>query len=198
MATDVGVFYGTPDVKTKYISLGYVLALVVLLLTWLPLAAQEESKTVIGPRNVYLADGADALIAGDGEDGVRLTLRGLQFAQGAHEKKTAHANLCAGYVMIDKSLTALEHCNWVLERDPYHWRTYNNRALAYLRLGHYEDSEADIARGQELQPRSNKLKIAKGMLLDEMEPVTENIEIDERRSAMEDIMEDSDETDSVE
>jgi len=173
-------------VKARHIGLSYVVVLVVLLLSWSQLAAQEQSKTVIGPRNVPLADGVDALMSGDGERGVRLTLRGLEFAQGDRERKIAHANLCAGYVMIDKPLTALEHCNWVLEQDPYHWRTYNNRALAYLRLKRFEDSEADIARGQELRPSSEKLKTAKGMLLDVIDPVEENIEIDERRSAMED------------
>lgn len=194
MATDAGVFHHEPEVKTKYAGLWYVLGQVVLLSAWSPLSAQEESKTVIGPRNAYLSDGADALLAGNGEDGVRLTQRGLEFAHGNREKKLAHANLCAGYVMIGRFRTALEHCNWVIERDPYHWRTYNNRALAYLRLGWYEESEADIARGQELQPRSAKLKIAKGMLLDKTDPVTEKIEIDERRSAMDEEMDDSDET----
>ncbi len=185
MAKDIGVFYRESEVKIWHISLWNVMALVALLLTWSQLAAQEESKTVIGPRNVPLADGADALMAGDGEQGVRLTLRGFEFAQGDRERKIAHANLCAGYVMIDKSLTALEHCNWVLEHDPNYWRTYNNRALAYLKLGRYEESEADIARGQALRPKSNKLKMAKGMLLDVTDPVEEQIEIDERRSTTE-------------
>lgn len=172
--------------KIKHISFWVVFVIAFLLLTFSPLAAQDESKTVIGPRNVMLADGADALIAGNSEEGVRLTLRGLDRAQGTREKKTAHANLCAGYIMMDKPLTALQHCNWVLERDPKHWRTYNNRALAYLRLNRLDESEADIARGQELSPNSTNLKIAKGMLLDEIDPVTPTIEIDERRTAMDD------------
>lgn len=148
--------------------------------------AQEESKTVVGARNVYLADGADALIAGDGEEGVRLTLKALEYAHGPRETKFAHANLCAGYVMIEKPLMALEHCNWVLDQDPNYWRAYNNRAIAYLQLGRYEESEADVARGQALRPGSDKLKTVKGMLLDETHPVTEQIEIDERRSAADD------------
>ena len=80
----------------------------------------------------------------------------------------------------------MEHCNWVLERDPNYWRAYNNRAIAYLQLERFEESEADIARGQALQPGSSKLKTVKGMLLDETHPVTESIEIDERRDTMDD------------
>lgn len=170
--------------RTKHIVFWIVFVTLFLLLAYSQLAAEGESKTVLGPRNVPLAEGADALIAGDGEKGVRLTLRGLDLAQGERERKVGHANLCAGYVMTDQPLTALQHCNWVLERYPEHWRTYNNRALAYLRLERFDESRADITRGQELSPGSRNLKIAKGMLLDETDPVTPNIEVDERRSAM--------------
>ena len=170
--------------KIKHISYWIISVAACLLLTYADVAAEPESKTVIGPRNVALADGSNALIAGDGLDGVRLTLQGLAIAQGDREKKVGHANLCAGYLMIDKPLTALEHCNWVLERYPDYWRTYNNRALVYLRLERFEESEADIARGQELRPQSHTLKVAKGLLLDETDPVSPSVLIDERRSAM--------------
>jgi tetratricopeptide (TPR) repeat protein len=186
MAKNAGVFCHEPGVIEGYARVHYVLALVVLLLNGSQLAAEEPGKTVVGPRNVYLADGADALFAGDGEEGVRLTLKALAVAHGPRETKHAHANLCAGYAMIDKPLTALEHCNWVIENDPNFWRAYNNRAIVYLKLGRYEESEADIARGQALRPGSDKLKTVKGMLLDKTDPVTEAIEIDERRSAMDD------------
>ncbi len=172
--------------KIKHISYWIVFATVFLLMAYSELAAEEANKTVIGPRNMLLADGVSALLAGDAVEGVRLTLRGLETAYGQHEVKVGRSNLCAGYVMLDKPLTALQHCNWVLERYPDHWRTYNNRALAYMLLDRFEESEADIARGQALRPHSNKLKISKGMLLDETHPVEPNVEIDERRSAMED------------
>ena len=174
----------------RHIDFWVVLFAVALLLTCSGPAAQEESRTVIGPRNVFLSDGADALVAGDGEEGVRLTVRGLELAQGLRERKIGHANLCAGYVMIGEPGKALAHCNWVLERDPNHWRTYNNRALVYLQLERFEESEADIARGQALRPGSRHLKIAKGLLLDETDPVTPSVEIDERRSAMDEGSED--------
>lgn len=172
--------------KLKHASYWLVLAAALLLLSWSQLAAQEESRTVIGPRNIYLADGADALLAGDGEDGVRLTLQGLGYAQGDYERKVAHSNLCAGYAMLDKPERALEHCNWVLSRFPDYWRTYNNRAVVFMQLGRYEESAADIERGEELRPNSKNLQLAKAMLRDRTSPVIPIVEIDERRNAADD------------
>lgn len=140
-----------------------------------------DSKTVIGPRNIYLYDGANALLAYDAVEGVPLTLKGLAIAHGQREEKIAHSNLCAGFLMLNQPETALGHCNWVLELDPYHWRSYNNRALVYLRLERFEESEADIKKGQELNPSSEKLKEVKGIYLDTVEPVEERITIDDRR-----------------
>lgn len=145
-------------------------------------ARAEESKTVIGPRNIYLYDGSQALLAGDGEEGVRLTLLGLTRAHGTRELRTAHGNLCAGYIMLDQPKQALVHCDWVLERHPNDWRTYNNRALAFMALGRLEEAEADIRSGEEINPNSRKLKIIKAMYLDKTKPVTPQIEIDERRN----------------
>lgn len=157
--------------------------LVAFLLATSPFAISEEAKTVIGPSNLNLYDGANALMAGDGEEGVRLTLLGLEMAQGAREKKAGHANLCAGYLLIERPEEALKHCNWVLERDSDHWRTYNNRALVYLRLERFAESEEDIRKGQALRPQSRNLKIIKGMYLDETQPVRTRIETDDRRDA---------------
>ncbi len=160
-----------------------LLAVLTLAATQVCVAQSRESgsKTVLGPRNIFLYDGAITLKAGDGEEGVRLTMLGLNSAQGQRELKAAHSNLCAGFIMLEQFDTALEHCNWVLERYDKHWRSYNNRALAYLFLERYEESEADIRRGQELNPRSESLKEVRGMYLDEVAPVTEEILIDERR-----------------
>ena len=144
-------------------------------------AVADAVKTVIGPSNLFLADGAQALLLNRGEEGVELTLQGLKTANGSAEFKMAHSNLCAGYLLIDKPLDALRHCNEVLAKDPNHWRTYNNRALVYMRLERYDDADADIRKGQSLRPGSKKLKIVKGMYLDETQPVRETIELDERR-----------------
>ncbi len=142
----------------------------------------ESHKTVIGPRNPYLADGADALVNGEAERGVELTEKGLEIAKGSFELKAALSNLCAGYLMVDKPDQALEACNRVLEEDPKFWRAYNNRALVYLRLGEYELSENDIQRGQELRPKSKNLELTRAKLLDATDPVVPTVEVDERRS----------------
>lgn len=158
------------------------IALLAVLIMLSQSSVAGQSKTVIGPRNAYIADGAEALLVGDGEEGVRLTLLGLAAAHGDNEAKVAHANLCAGYLLLEQPQTALEHCNWVLERYDHHWRTYSNRALVYLRLQRYDEAEDDIQKGQELRPDSRTLKIVKSLYLDETQPVTPRIEIDDRRN----------------
>ena len=47
-------------------------------------------------------------------------------------------------------------------------------------------AEADVIRGQELSPNAKNLKIVKGMLLDETNPVSPNIVIDDRRGPVDD------------
>ncbi|MDH3587072.1 MAG: hypothetical protein OEQ30_08280, partial [Gammaproteobacteria bacterium] len=60
------------------------------------------AKTVVGPGNVDLADGAAALRVGDAEEGVRLTQRGLSTANSQRDRVAGYSNLCAGLVMLDR------------------------------------------------------------------------------------------------
>jgi len=92
-------------------------------------------------------------------------------------------------LLVNQPEKALEHCDWVIDRDAMHWRTYNNRALVYLRLERFDEADEDIQMGQSLRPGSRNLKIVKGMYLDETRPVTPNIEIDERRAGDDDAAE---------
>ena len=157
-----------------------VIALITALLL-IPQAQSEENKVIIGPRNLHLADGAQELMAGNGEEGVRLTLRGLATASGKKEKEAALSNLCAGYIMINDLDTALMYCNMLLASNDKHWRGYNNRALAYVLKEEYEKAEQDIIIGQELNPNARTLKVVKAMLLDKTHPVSPNIIIDDRK-----------------
>lgn len=149
-----------------------------------PTMPDDGPKTIIGPRNPYLAQGADALMRGDFEEGVELTRRGLDVASGRHEIRTGLSNLCAGYFMLGKLALALDACNEVVDLDPNFWRGYNNRALVLMGLGRFEESAADVEQGMELQPNAKKLKLTRARLLDATNPVEPNVEVDDRRQAM--------------
>ncbi len=145
----------------------------------------QSNTTVIGPSNPDLKYGADALLAGDVDEGVRLTLMGLEFARSARERQTAKSNLCAGYLMLREYDMALAYCNEVLGENDRHWRAYSNRALIYVKLGRFEDAERDLEKGEAISPSSRTLKAVRRMLLDATNPVSPTIIIDDRRDSAE-------------
>ena len=59
-------------------------------------------------------------MAGDAEKGVRLTLQGLTMATSDRDRISGWANLCAGYVMLDRLDDALVYCDQAIEADPGH------------------------------------------------------------------------------
>lgn len=144
---------------------------------------EAQSRTVIGPRNPDLAAGADALLAGDAKEGIRLTNLGLAAAQGRRERQAAFANLCAGHVMLGEYETALDYCDRALAVNERHWRALCNRALAYVRLGRFEEAKADLDLGQSIAPNATALKEVRGLLLDVTDPVNPSVTIDDRREA---------------
>jgi tetratricopeptide (TPR) repeat protein len=145
--------------------------------------AQEDNpaRTVIGPSNIDLADGAAALQMGNAEDGVRLTQRGLTTAANDRERVAGYSNLCAGLIMLERFDEALDACNQAIAIDDRHWRGYSNRALAYLKLERYAAAERDIASSEAINPNARTTKVVKSMLLDATDPVAPSITIDDRR-----------------
>lgn len=138
-------------------------------------------KTVIGERNPALHDGAQALMAGNAEEGVRLTLDGLEVAVGEREHEAALSNLCAGYILLAKYESALHYCDLLLARNDKNWRGYNNRAVIYIKLEQYDKAELDLQRGEALLPGAHTLKVARAMYLDAVDPVAPEIEVDDRQ-----------------
>ena len=141
------------------------------------------AKTVVGPGNTDLADGATALRVGNAEDGVRLTERGLMSASSRRERVAGYSNLCAGLAMLERLDEALEACNRALELDDRHWRGYSNRALVYLKQERYPEAERDISVGEALNPNARTLKTLRAMYRDAVDPVAPSIIIDDRREA---------------
>ena len=120
-------------------------------------AEPAQSATVMGPSNAQLADGATALEQGRVEDGIRLTLEGLQVPSGKQDQAAGYSNLCAGYAMLQKWDEALQHCNAAIELDSNNWRSFNNRAAVYAGKGQYDKAVDDIRAGLRLAPNSRTL-----------------------------------------
>lgn len=140
-------------------------------------------KTVLGPTNPDLQDGASALLRGDGEKGVQLTLSALKVAKGAREEEAALSNLCAGYILLENFDEALKYCNLLLARNDDNWRAYNNRAVIYIKTGQYAKAEQDLLRGEELRPGAHTLKVARAMYMDAVYPVTAEVTLDDSDSS---------------
>ena len=143
-----------------------------------------EGEVAIGPtKNAKLQDGAGALSVGDAEEGIELTIAGLKEARSTLERRTALSNLCAGYLMLEELDQALRYCNEALEINDQNWRVYNNRALIYVLQRRFDEAESDLAKCDELHPRSRSTKIVRQLLLHAKHPVAPVITIDDRRSA---------------
>ena len=157
---------------------------------WLCLAAAvaqgQESKTILGPTNPDLYYGAEALLAGDADEGVRLTLLGVKRAANSRDRITGMSNLCAGYIMLEQYEIGVSYCDEVLARNDQHWRSYSNRALAYLKLGRLEETEADLQKAEAIAPNARTVKVVRSMLLDATNPVAPLIVIDDRRQTADD------------
>ncbi len=145
-------------------------------------AQAQENKTVLGPSNIPLQDGADALKVGDAAEGVRLTLIGLRQATNSRERQTAKSNLCAGYALLEQYPTALEYCDEVLEHNDANWRAYSNRALINIKLHRFDAAQQDLLLGEAISPQASTLIAVRRMYLDATNPVSPNIVIDDRRA----------------
>ena len=148
----------------------------------------QDNRSILGPGNVPLQDGANALRAGDAEEGIKLTLIGLAQANNSRERITANSNLCAGYALLARYELGLKYCNEALAENDQHWRARSNRALIYVKLRRFMDADEDLKVGEKLAPNSNTLQAVRKMYLDATNPVAPSVVIDDRRdsSAVED------------
>lgn len=154
---------------------------VVCLMMYAATAGAQESRTVIGPSNIDLHAGAEALRHGDAGEGLRLTLAGLEYAATTDEKVAGMSNACAACLMLERPGEALDWCDGALEISGRHWRALSNRALAYLKLGRLEDAEADIRLAEELAPGALSVRTVRALLRDATDPVVPQVIVDDRR-----------------
>ncbi len=114
-------------------------------------AADSVSQTTIGMDST-LSAGARALLAGDFEAGLDLTLDGLNAPMSARKRASALSNVCAGYLGTRQFSEALEACDKALALSDQNWHVYNNRALALLGVGRIAAARADLEKGLTLNP----------------------------------------------
>jgi len=117
-----------------------------------------QSVTVLGAPNQRLASGSVALQAGRYEEGIRLSLAGLEDVASRQDQAAGHANICAGYAALKRWDEALPHCNRSLDLDRGNWRAFNNRAAVYVGLRKYDLALADVSAGLGLAPDSRILR----------------------------------------
>ena len=141
-----------------------------------------EPSYVIGSANPDMYEGARALLAGRNEEGIRLTLKGLQAANGKKEEENALSNLCAGYTNLGDYDTALKYCDILLQRNDKLWRAYNSKALIYIYTKQYEKAEQELIKGEAINAGARTMKIARALYLDATNPVAPEIEVDDRKT----------------
>jgi tetratricopeptide (TPR) repeat protein len=138
------------------------LYIVTMLLLWLGFVQPAWTDTDSGSTFVVGADpdlsaGSVALQGGRFEEGIRLTLKGLQRTISPRQRATAMSNLCAGYTMSGDYDAAIAQCNEALALGYNTWRIYNNRALAFMFKGELEAAQDDVDTGLSMNPDSKKL-----------------------------------------
>ncbi len=124
-------------------------------------AAGPENRMIIG-MDPALSAGSDALRSGDYQEGLDLTLDGLNSTLTLRDRASALSNLCAGYLGMGDNANALEACDKALEFNARNWRIYNNRALALLGVGRIAAALGEVEKGLALNPDSQTLaKVAR-------------------------------------
>ena len=120
--------------------------------------ADTGASSVVGA-NPLLSEGAYALEFGNYEEGVRLTLEGLEASSLAPgERVGGLSNVCAGYVGLRDYDAALSYCNRALGLDENNWHAYNNRSLAHLGLGNIAAAQRDLETALEINPDARTLE----------------------------------------
>jgi tetratricopeptide (TPR) repeat protein len=112
----------------------------------------------------YLLAGADAIRGGQFDDGIRLTLIGLERGPSARNRAAGLANLCAAYVSKNEPDKAIPFCNESLTINEGNWRVYSTRSQAYFLKGMYMEAARDNDAAAVLSPTAAHVRMIKSLL----------------------------------
>lgn len=122
-----------------------------------------ESRTLFG--SSLLSLGADELRLANYDEGIRLTLMGLE-ERGVPDAKraAAHSNLCAAYAAKREPDVAIEHCTLSLEINDENWHAWSNRSYAYWLKKMYSAATTDLEAAVAINPDARQVAQIRGML----------------------------------
>lgn len=124
-----------------------------------------EFKTTIGGEHPMLAAGARAIRAGLYDEGIELTLNGLENdAAPSRVRAAALSNLCAAHAARQEPDTAIEYCTESLELNSSNWRAFSNRSYAYVLKGDYFNATLDLDAAATIAPKARQVLQIRGMI----------------------------------
>lgn len=123
------------------------------------------SRTVFGDGNSLLAAGANAILFGKYDEGIRLTRLGLRKSGTPPlERAAALSNLCAALAAKRQPDQAIQYCNKALTLDSRNWRAYSNRSYAYWLKGMYSQAVFDVDAAAALAPNAAPVRKIREMI----------------------------------
>jgi tetratricopeptide (TPR) repeat protein len=126
---------------------------------------QPDNRTVIGVSNGLLAAGAEAIRYGRYDDGIRLTLMGLERPGTSDANRSAGlSNLCAAHAAKEEPDMAIEYCNESLTYNEQNCRALSNRSYAYWLKEMYPEATVDLEAATAINPRARQILQIRGML----------------------------------
>lgn len=130
-----------------------------------PQNRRPDNRTVIGGGNELLSAGAEAIRYGRYDDGIRLTLLGLDRPGTTdHMRAAALSNLCAAYAGKNEPDQAIRYCGQSIEINERNWRAWSNRSYAYWLKGMYPEATTDLDVATAINPAARQVSQIRGML----------------------------------
>ena len=126
---------------------------------------QPDNRTVIGGGNELLSAGAEAIRYGRYDDGIRLTLMGLDRPGNSdYIRAAALSNLCAAHAGKNEPDQAIEYCAESIGINEANWRAWSNRSYAYWLKGMYREATVDLDTATSINPGARQVAQIRGML----------------------------------
>jgi tetratricopeptide (TPR) repeat protein len=125
----------------------------------------SDTRSVFGSINELLAAGADAIRYGRYDEGINLTLLGLERRDTSDRNRAAAlSNLCAAFAAKNSPDEAIIYCTQSLEISELNWQAWSNRSYAYWLKTMYEEAASDLDRAIAIDDGARQLSQIRGML----------------------------------